>query len=252
MNWVLIGVIAVIAFNAFSGAKKGMIRLIFSLGVLVATILLTVMIAPLATGFVKDNTKIYQNIETATYKSIVKNNTVSNAFIQIGKQDVQIDSSNPGSEITGITDQVVDTLALPASLRKEIQSKIDVEGFVADGMASAQDMVAKFISTQIATIIFNVIMFVVIFALIYIIMQIIIVAGDILSRLPVIRQVNKAGGMVLGAFKGLIVVWVFFIAITMFCDTEFAKTVFAYVNEDSFLAFIYNNNLILKLIFMVI
>ena len=83
-------------------------------------------------------------------------------------------------------------------------------------------------------------------------MQIIISIADIVSRLPLIKQINKTGGLLAGFLKGLIVVWVFFIAMTMFCETEFAKTVFAYINDNSFLAFLYNNNLILKLIFVII
>ena len=156
------------------------------------------------------------------------------------------------ASLQNISSQVIDKLKVPESLKNEIQSKINIEKYVGQGITSVKDMVANALAEQIASIIFNIIIFAGIFIIVYIIMQVIIRMADIISRLPVLNQINKTGGLILGLAKGLIVVWVFFIAITIFCDTEFAHILFAYVNDNSFLAFLYNNNLILKLIFAII
>jgi len=255
MNWVLVGVIVVLGFNAFLGMKKGMVKIVLSLAAVIATILITMALTPMASNFIKENTNWYTNIKTATYQGMQRNKTVDTAFGEMGKtQDItkitDINQSNTSME--NVSNQVVDKLTLPDSLKNEIQSKINVEKYVGQGITTVEDMVTNALAEQIASIIFNIIIFAGIFIIVYIIMQIIIKMVDIVSRLPVLKQINKTGGLVLGLAKGLIVVWVFFMAITIFCDTEFAHTVFAYVNENSFLAFLYNNNLILKLIFAII
>lgn len=252
MNWVLVGVIVVLVLNALWGSKRGMIRIVLSLVTLIATIFLTMALTPLAGNFVKENTDWYSNLNKATYEGLQSKDTVGKAFTEIGQTDVADTIAIPDSQYSEMTSQVIDTLTLPNSLKDQIVSQISTNKFVTDGVTSAKEAVAKFLAEQIASIIFNIIIFVVIFMVIYIIMQIIIRVADIVSMLPVIKQINKTGGLVLGLVKGLIVVWVFFIAMTIFCDTEFAKTVFAYVNDNSFLSFLYNNNLILNFILEII
>jgi len=255
MNWVLIGVIVVLGFNAFLGMKKGMVKIVLSLVAVIATIVITMTLTPIASNFIKDNTNWYTNIKTATYQGMQRNNTVDDAFQEIGKtQDISkvTDINQSETSMKNVSNQVIDKLTLPDSLKSQIQSKINIEKYVGQGITTVEDMVANALAEQIASIIFNIIIFAGIFIIVYIIMQIIIKMVDIVSRLPVLKQINKTGGLVVGLAKGLIVVWVFFMAITIFCDTEFAHTVFAYVNDNSFLAFLYNNNLILKLIFAAI
>ncbi len=255
MNWVLIGVIAILVLNAYLGFRKGMVRIVLSLVALIATIFITMALTPVAGSFVKENTNWYSNLKSATYKGMETNNTVGQAFDKIGENgQAQV---LPGADYSklgfdNITGDVVDTLKLPDSLKNHIQANIDIDSFTTKGVSTAKDIVADFVSEQIASIIFNAIVFNVIFVIIYIVMQLIIRVADIVSRLPVLHQINKTGGLLLGLVKGLIVVWVFFMAITIFCDTELARTVFAYVNDNSFLAFLYNNNLILKLVFAII
>jgi len=255
MNWVLVGVIVVLGLNAYFGLKKGMVRIILSLAAMIATILITMALTPIASSFIKDNTNWYTNIKNATYQTMQRNNTVDDAFQEMGKtQDITkiTDINQSSTSMQNVSSQVIDKLKVPESLKNQIQSKINIEKYVGQGITTVEDMVANALAEQVSLIIFNILVFAGIFIVVYIIMQVIIRVVDIVSRLPVLKQINKTGGLVLGLAKGLIVVWVFFIAITIFCDTEFAHTVFAYVNDNSFLAFLYNNNLILKLIFAII
>ena len=255
MNWVLIGVIVVIGLNAYLGMKKGMVKIILSLVAMIATILITMALTPIVSNVVKDNTNWYTNIKNATYQGIQRNNTVDDAFKELGKtQDITkiTDVNQSGTSLGNISNQVIDKLMLPDSLKNQIQSNLNIQKYIDQGITSVEDTVTNALAEQISSIIFNMIIFIGLFIVVYIIMQVIIRMVDIVSRLPVLHQINKTGGLVLGLVKGLIVVWVFFIAITIFCDTEFAHTVFAFVNDNSFLAFLYNNNLILKIIFAII
>ena len=54
MNWVLICVIGILAISAYTGWKKGVIRIVVSLLSLVATILLTIVLSPSIATLLKE------------------------------------------------------------------------------------------------------------------------------------------------------------------------------------------------------
>ena len=67
-----------------------------------------------------------------------------------------------------------------------------------------------------------------------------------IAKLPVIRQVNKITGACAGFIIGLVVIWLAFAVITVFGSSSLAKEVFAAVNDNAFLTFIYDKNIIMK------
>ena len=72
MNWVLICVIGILAISAYTGWKKGVIRIVVSLLSLVATILLTIVLSPSIATLLKENTSVYDTLESKIYSSIIK------------------------------------------------------------------------------------------------------------------------------------------------------------------------------------
>ena len=90
--------------------------------------------------------------------------------------------------------------------------------------------------------------FVLVFAGVSIIMRIIIRCLNLLSRLPVIHTMNKMGGMLVGLLKGLILLWLICIVITIMSGTEAGIYLYGQINESPFLKYIYDNNMIMALI----
>ena len=74
------------------------------------------------------------------------------------------------------------------------------------------------------------------------------VTGNLLSRLPVIHTMNKMGGMLVGLLKGLILLWLICIVITIMSGTEAGIYLYGQINESPFLKYIYDNNMIMALI----
>ena len=52
----------------------------------------------------------------------------------------------------------------------------------------------------------------------------IIGATGIIRRLPIIKQADKLGGVIVGLIEGLVVVWIFFTVVTAISGTENARS----------------------------
>ena len=72
-------------------------------------------------------------------------------------------------------------------------------------------------------------------------------ALDILSKLPIINELNKITGLFLGFIRGVFVVWILFIIITAFGEMEWGNTVMNMIKESRLLNQLYQKNLLLKL-----
>ena len=71
---------------------------------------------------------------------------------------------------------------------------------------------------------------------------------DIVSRLPVVKDVNKAFGVMAGGIKGLLIVWLAFYLLAICITSEAARGIFTYVEQSPVLLFLYENNLLLQVI----
>ena len=72
----------------------------------------------------------------------------------------------------------------------------------------------------------------------------------IVSRIPIIRGINKYLGTVAGAIYGFVVVWIAFYVIALCGTSEVGGALISYIYESPFLTYIYENNLIVALIMM--
>lgn len=70
----------------------------------------------------------------------------------------------------------------------------------------------------------------------------------LVAKLPVLNSLNRLGGAGVGAAKGLIIVWLFFMVLTIFMDKELPGKALRQIGESAILRELYDNNLIVKLI----
>jgi uncharacterized membrane protein required for colicin V production len=69
-----------------------------------------------------------------------------------------------------------------------------------------------------------------------------------ISDLPGISMVNKIGGMLVGLLQGTLIVWVFFVVITVLYSTELGQSVMTCINSNPLLKSMYDNNIIMKVL----
>ena len=135
---------------------------------------------------------------------------------------------------------------LPDSVMNNISEKTaDLAGEALD----ASGIYAQ-VSVGMADFILNGISFFIAFAVGMIVLHFFSGILGIVSRIPIIRGINKYLGTVAGAIYGFVVVWIAFYVIALCSTSEVGGALISYIYESPFLTYIYENNLIVALIMM--
>ena len=223
---VLIAVLAVLCIFALIGMKKGVIKIAISLATMVITIAVTTFAAPVLSEYIRNNTKWDEKIEKSIYENVSRDGK------SYGEDDEDIAGEGISAYIDDIEEKVAaisEKMNLPDSLTKSVSESVTsklVENVEESATLTLKDIASKIFAAQMAAI---------------------IVTG-IISRLPVIHQADRLGGFVTGLVEGLIVVWLMFAIVTAAGNSSWAADILAQIHSNSFLEFVYNNNLIMKII----
>ncbi len=209
---LIIGVIVFLVLVGLYGYARGMVNILLSMVAMIVTVILATALTIPVGSAVKAATPVYDKM----YETI--NTTVSE-------------------------NNVVDTKSLAnLNLPKQIKDKIEKEG----------DKVVEdfegYVSEQITDTAFNATIFLVLFIIIYVIVKIVIHILDFVAKLPLLKEINKIGGFALGLVVGFIILWAACLVVTACSGKPWAQEIFAQINDNAFLGFIYNNNLIVWLI----
>ena len=65
---------------------------------------------------------------------------------------------------------------------------------------------------------------------------------DIVAKLPVLNQINKTAGLLVGLVEGVFRVWVLFIILDMFAATEWGNALLVMVHSNEYVKMLYENN----------
>lgn len=213
---ILIGVVAVIGLFALVGYKKGMVKIVLSMIAMAVTYILAAALTIPVSMALKTATPVYTTIEESVEKMV---------------KEAKIDDTK--LDITAI-----EKLNLPSQIEEKLM----------DGAEKVTTGFNKYLVSSISNYILKALTFFILFVVIYIVLSIIIKVFDIVSKLPLLNTVNKAGGLAVGAAQGLIIVWIGCLVITAFGDKAWAQEAFRQVNDNKLLTFIYENNPIIFLV----
>ena len=231
---VLICVAAILCIAAFNGMKKGAIRMAASLVAMIITIAVTTFASPIVSEKVKNDTDMDERITQSIYENIIKDGR------KYGEDDSQvIDSSTVvyKDAIQSKVDAISEYMKLPQSLSDNITESAAMK--ILDSAGT---------SAEVSAIIINAICYCIVFVILYIILKVFMGVTGVISRLPVIHQADKLCGTIAGIVEGLIIVWVVFAIVTAFGNNVWASDILAQIHSSSFLEFIYDNNIIMKMI----
>lgn len=227
---VLICVIGMLGACAINGYQKGAIRIALTLAASIIGIFVAVFLAQPFSDFLKDNTELDENIEKSMH-----------SFIQ---EYMEEELDKKADELTG---DMLSDLPLPKEINDLLLKNNSKETVTQMGATN----IADYISKELANMIVNAVSFVILYILISVAIRIIISAADVIAKLPLVKEVNKLAGVAVGLAEGLIVVWIFFIVVTGLTSTEFGQVVMEQIKNNQILSFIYDNNLLLKLLMSV-
>lgn len=234
MNWLLIGVLAVIVICVMYGYWKGFIRILFSLISIVILMAFVTISTPYIGKFLEENTSLQATIEEKCLehiKSSAEKNMEDN--LEEHAADRQKMLEDAGIQLpSGIWENLLDSGIGAAD------KALEESGMYQTLASSMSHFIINGIASLTAFIIGVVILFVVARLL------------NLVSKLPVIREVNHFLGVLAGLVLGMVLVWIFLYLVAIFCTSSFGIAMTDYIQQSTVLTWLYNHNLILYLIMM--
>ena len=99
---------------------------------------------------------------------------------------------------------------------------------------------AEYVGEFLSKLIIHIVAFLCTFLLVTIVLRAIIFALDIVSELPVLGFFNRLAG-------GVVIIWLFFVVITLLYVTAFGREIYQVIQENAILNMLYENNPLMKL-----
>lgn len=220
MNWVLVAVAVIVILNGLLGLKKGFVKIVLSMISVIVTLVLVMVLTPYVSDAMKE-TEVYQKINESTYEYVHEH--LAEETFETGTESIQ-------------------SLPLPESVKEMLME--NGENYASAGI----EVLTNYIADSLSDMIFNAMVFVITFVIVLFVVNIVFSAINLISKLPVLNSVNKLAGFAVGVAEGLVIVWIFFVFITVFNNSEMAISAYQQIESSKLLTFLYENNILMKLI----
>ena len=205
-------IIAIIALNVFICYKKGLVKLAVGLIAVVAAIILALVFYKPVSNLIIENTELDENIE----KAIINNFT---------------SETQEGQEVRYVS--VLDYL----------------QKYVDDAVNKTQTEIVTQTAGMMAVKIINVAVLIGIFLLVRVVLLLLTFISDIITSLPILKQFNEVGGVLYGAIKALLIIYIILtIVFFIMCYTS-NSTIADAINSSYVTKFFYEHNLLLNILF---
>lgn len=223
MNWLFIIVIIILIGYGAKGHRDGFIKTMFSIFSVMIALTITTVLNPYVSKAIQNN----KGITSFVSKKVA----------------IALDMEK---EEDGVTGQVkaIDQLTIPKALKNALVENNNKEVY----KALVVNKFENYVSHYLAVVVLNAATFFCIFVLCMVLLCLLCQGLDLFSKLPVINGLNKTAGLLVGVLRGLVILWILCIVLTIFSGTHWSKGVYGSINESVFLSSIYNNNLLLQLI----
>lgn len=224
MNMVLIAVGAIILLSIILGIKKGFIMTLYGCVGLIVILIAVSVLTPYVKDALLNNTKLYDKLcEKCTEKLEEQYNKKKDNGITKEEEPKDEDEVLEKGEIL-----------IPSFTGKIAGAVLDVEGVRLTIFEKAGRKMAMWILCAMA--------YVITFVALCIVFGILSGVFKIVEKLPVIGTFNTLLGGVLGAVRGLAIVWILFLVMGMFLNTDTMMHITADIYRNEYLTFLYENN----------
>lgn len=232
-NWLLIVVIMIFVVCVIMGATRGFLKISLSL---FSTILLVALISFL-NPYVSDTLSKY----TPLQKTLEKKCKV--AMFEKFSEEIE-ETKNPDMLTLEEQIQYIEETYLPSFIKERLVENNNTQIYKELGVEVFTDFAAAYV----ARMILRIISFLVAFFIAFIAVRLLLAMAGIIEMIPVIGGINRLIGMAAGFMIALLIVWVLFLCLTLMNSTELGRTGVQMINENEWLSFLYEHNLLLHAI----
>jgi len=256
-------VIVVFAAFFYIGSRKGLVRTVFGLFSSIVVLLAGTVISPVLSNQLRNNEKIFNAISVRIEKSLENYGKSSEKAKEDKKEKRTVDNEikNSGKnnkksrkEIEKNVKVSADELYVPDNL---LSGNKAIEEIVSDILKNehftkAKEDIQKEVNHRVAIYLTGIVInsgtFIIVYFLLSAGLYILSRVLNIISKLPVLNELNRMGGGIAGLFQGLVVVWLIFTLMIVFIDKPFVQEGMNQIEGNVFLKLLFESNIIAKVI----
>ncbi|MGN1269396.1 MAG: CvpA family protein [Clostridia bacterium] len=212
-------IVAIIALCILLGYRKGLTGSLLKIVSFVLALIIAFILFKPVSNFVIDNTNWDENLEQAIRQSILE------------------------QEETPKEDKEQTKQSMPDVMMNYINEAVENAG------NEAKNAIIDATARDISVTIINVAVAIVLFIISKIILLFIKGLANLLTKLPVIKQFDKLGGILFGLLQSLIIIYIIFAIISLFSPMMDGTGIIEGIKKSFIGSMMYDNNLLLKIIF---
>ena len=210
-------IVGILAISTFLGYQKGLTKCVIKiLSFIIALVVAAVLFKPVS-NFVIERTEIDDNIKQAVI------NLVGKDVEESGK--LKEDTNLPKAMVNYINETVENAVD---------EAKNNVVAVAAEGIA-------------ITTI--NIVVAILLFIIVRIALMFVSALSTIITDLPIIKQIDKSGGILYGIIKAFIIIFVLLALISLISPMIEQTGIIVAINKSFIGSILYNNNILLNIVF---
>ena len=219
MNWLLLVVIIAIAGLTYRGYRKGVIRMVLSVAVILLSVVVTGILAPVISKSLCESEIVLTYVSDGVNGGLGIEEHINELTKQAagnirgGQNSIKIGEKQQKSIIANLElpDILTDTIANNTADMIENAGQVTAQRF------------SKFICDSLARIIIRTLTYIIVFFIARIILRILVTVFKVVDSIPGMEDVSELVGGAIGAVTGLIVVWIGFIVMVAFSRTDFGQ-----------------------------
>ena len=224
INYLFIAVIVLFLYMIIRGYTKGFLRIAVTFLGMIVILMAVKRITPYVSEYIINNTGAYTSVKEKITERFEQANSQYDNTIQTN-QELTINSYD-------LPDLLKNKLIINNT--KEMYKILVVELF------------EEYVSAYLAKTAVKAMAFVILFVVFIVAFKILLSVVDLISRIPIIKGINKTAGALLGLIESLLITWVFFIIVVMFMGNESGYSLIAMISESKFLSFLFNSNILMQ------
>lgn len=225
-HWLSLLVASYLMGMMLYGHYRGFLHLMVSMAALLMSLLVVRMVVPQVTGFVRDNTNVYQWVQEKMLETAGLQNVMDENELHPAEQRAMIEGTS-----------------LPETIKKPLIENNNEEVY----QLLQVDRFVDYVSAYLADHVISSLIFAVVFLAVFVGMRLLTRTLNLIARLPVIYGLNKIAGAVLGLIQGLAYFWVACLVLNLFIGTSWGKYLLDAVEASPWVSVLYHKNLLARL-----
>lgn len=227
MNLMVLAAFALILICSLVGYKRGLIKSAVSAVGIVGAILLANLLNPYVDQFLCKKTQI---------RAVVRQKIEKNIGADRIDERISVYEQEDYLENMDIPEIVKNYIRSSDKKQKNINQTYSIKGYVDYVVDYLTDMAMNGIS--FLTTVLLVLLFVIIA----------LALSRILSGIPIVGGIDKAGGLLFGIAQAVLLIWISMVLLTFLSAFSWAEQMLQMIDDSSTLSWMYKNNFFLKMI----